>query len=177
MTDASSRARKTKCDGQRPRCGHCTNRRASCSWPGPNPSHEPQLLSPQAPTTPEHPFPDIVTTTGSQTPSPATVSDEHNERGFQICLGLFFERHFVTDFCSFAYRPEFEQDCKQNGALSSAIVALCGRYLDLHDCQTYFGLASARDVTRRYTQKARLLAKAKSDQPSGKHSPLFGPPS
>lgn len=167
LTLICSRARKTKCDGQRPQCGHCTNRRAQCTWPGPNPSQEPQLLSPRAPSTPDQPFPDIVSSIGSYTQSPAAISDDQVQRGLQLCLELFFERHFVPDFCSFAYRPEFEQECRQHGALSAAVVALCGRYLDMSDCQSCFGLPSPRHVSRHYTQKARLLAKAKSDQPSG----------
>lgn len=97
------------------------------------------------------------------------MTEDQTQRGLDLCLGLFFERHFATDFCSFAYRPEFEVECKRNEVLGSTVIALCGRYLDDNDALGLFGLPTARHVCRHYTLKARSLCKEKSDQPSGTH--------
>ncbi|KAJ5605761.1 zinc finger transcription factor 1 [Penicillium lagena] len=91
------------------------------------------------------------------------------QHGLQICLDHFFERHFASDFCSFDYRLDFEHKCRQDTLLASSVIALCGRYLAQQDAQALFGLTSARQVSRNYLQKARYLAKVKSDEPSVSH--------
>lgn len=112
----------------------------------------------------------------SPTPSSSLLTSELDPRGLQHCLGIFFERHFASDFCSFDHRPDFEQKCRQDQLLACAVVALCGRYVDAPDAQTLFGLASSSlEITRLYLHKARYLAKMASDEPSGACPPLLAP--
>lgn len=110
-----------------------------------------------------------VERSGSTLSSQAQIqtSEVADHKGLQFCLDLFFERHFTSDFCSFDHRPDFEQKCRRDPFLSSAIISLCGRYLEPQDAQSMFGLASAREISRRYLPKARNLAKASLDEPSG----------
>lgn len=75
------------------------------------------------------------------------------DKSLQYCLDLFFERHFACDFCSFDYRPDFEQKCRNDQFLSCAIVALCGRYLNPQDAQEYFGVASAHEISSTIYQR------------------------
>lgn len=167
----SSRRRKTKCDGVRPRCRHCLNRNLPCVWSVPD--HE-------APSTPSsghsHTGP-LVLNSGeaspSLLPSPSPVARESQAgklpgKGLQLCLDLFFKHHFANDFCSFDYRPDFEGKCRRDTTLACSVVALCGRYLSAEDAQSGFGLSSAHEVFRRYLGEARTLVKAVSDEPSGK---------
>lgn len=168
-----SRIRKTKCDGAHPRCGFCVRRDLQCSWdttaPVPDqqsPASETRQLSSR----PQSGYPQSISPSAAvQTlSSPASISTEAQRwRGLGVCLKLFFERHFLADFCSFAYKPEFENECWQHPALFAAVIALCGRYLDPDDARSHFGLQTPQQVSEAYTRKARELCKANSDRPSG----------
>lgn len=96
-------------------------------------------------------------------------------RGLALCLEIFFVRHFASDFCSFDHRPDFERKCTRDPLLASAIIALCGRYLEDHDAQALFGLSSGPQVTRSRLPDARSHAKASLDQPSGTVPSRFRP--
>ncbi|MBE3047698.1 hypothetical protein IMZ48_35350 [Candidatus Bathyarchaeota archaeon] len=87
--------------------------------------------------------------------------------GLRLCLELFFDRHFASDFCSFDHRPDFELKCSLDPLLSSAVIALCGRYLEPRDAQAFFGLSSGLATSRSCLHDARSLAKASLDQPTG----------
>ncbi|KAI5460812.1 zinc finger transcription factor 1 [Mariannaea sp. PMI_226] len=155
----SCRRRKTKCDGIHPRCKHCTSKKLQCIWSMPSldtPATSALALTPESG--------DAATLVTE--PSSA---GEPPEGGLQICIDLFFERHFASDFCSFDSRPDFEQKCRQDPTLGSSIIALCGRYLTADDAQALFGLSSGRAVFRHYMYKARTLVKAVSDEPSVAH--------
>ena len=147
-----SRRRKTKCDGVRPRCKRCTDRRVSCIWSHPE---TPQGSGPVVPSTLSPGFSITADSSGA------------GRKGLKVCLGLFFERHFGCDFCSFDHRPDFEQKCEREPLLSSSVIALCGRYLECPDAQAFFGLSSGLEVSRSFLPEARSLAKASLDQPSG----------
>lgn len=87
------------------------------------------------------------------------------------CLELFFERHFACDFCSFDYKKDLEEHYQDKPFLTISIVALCARYLSLEESRRYFGLESGEDISCHYALIARKMAKARSDEPSGKTSP------
>lgn len=159
LTLSCSRRRKTKCDGIRPRCKRCADRSVPCAWSHPEPPHTPGPISAAAPS------PDVsitVASPGSRLGAPAPSPE-----GLKLCLSLFFDRHFATDFCSFDHRPDFEQNCSRDALLSSAVIALCGRYLKARDAQAFFGLSSGLDASRSCLHEARSLAKASLDQPTG----------
>jgi hypothetical protein len=88
--------------------------------------------------------------------------------GLKACLGLFFHRHFASDFCSFDHRPDFEQKSMQLPLLSATVVALCGRYLEPQDALSLFQLPTGAVVSKHYLHQARFLAKMSSDQPTGR---------
>lgn len=92
---------------------------------------------------------------------------ESRRKGLKLCIERFFERHFASDFCSFDHRPDFEQKCHRDPLLAASVIALCGRYLETHDAQAYFGLSSGPEISRNRLHEARSLAKASLDQPSG----------
>ncbi|KAJ9156256.1 Zinc finger transcription factor 1 [Pleurostoma richardsiae] len=154
------RRRKTKCDGIRPRCGHCRSKNLSCFWSAPGAPYDAGVLTSELLGT-------VQQTAAS--PSPSASTPELEPQGLQLCLDLFFERHFASDFCSFDHRPDFEQKCRQDPLLSSSVVSLCGRYVQPQDAQTLFGLSSSHEVSRHYTHRARSLAKMASDEPSVSH--------
>ncbi|CAG9975120.1 unnamed protein product [Clonostachys byssicola] len=88
------------------------------------------------------------------------------EGAVHACLGLFFQRHFATDFCCFDIRVVFEGKCHQNESLAFAIVALCVRYLTLESVQDLFGQPDPKYVERHYLRAARERFKLVSDEPS-----------
>jgi hypothetical protein len=88
--------------------------------------------------------------------------------GLKACLGLFFDRHFASDFCSFDHRPDFEQKSMHLPLLSATVVALCGRYLEPQDALSLFQLPTGAVVSKHYLHQARFLAKMSSDQPTGR---------
>lgn len=97
-----------------------------------------------------------------------TVHDgELRRKGLELCVKLFFDRHFASDFCSFDHRPDFEQKCYRHPLLAASVIALCGRYIEAHDAQTCFGLSSGPEISRNRLHEARSLAKASLDQPTG----------
>ncbi|KAH8690934.1 zinc finger transcription factor 1 [Talaromyces proteolyticus] len=147
------RRRKTKCDGIRPRCGRCTTKHTQCIWSTPDSSFDPRSPTSEL----------------SNSVEQVDEADGKYMKGLQLCLKHFFERHFVSDFCSFDYPPDFEQKCKNDPLLSSSIISLCSRYMQPQDAQILFGLPSHREVSRHYLHRARSLAKETLDEPSVSH--------
>lgn len=120
-----SRRRKTKCNGVRPKCGHCSSRKIPCEWPRVSSA----VLN-------NSPSPLETTTVAERSSEPVlhaedTVSDSGlpSRRGLQRCLVQFFKRHFSNDFCSFSYKPHFEDKAMAHPFLATAVVSLCSRYL------------------------------------------------
>lgn len=159
----NSRRRKTKCDGVKPRCRHCSSRHRQCVWPddADDPGHMPTPLSPVAST---------VTTTTTTSPlavpsaSPTPLPDWPSVRR---CLDLFVQYHWAADFCCFIYRPDFEVHYSETPFLTAAIICLCSRYLTRDEARDLFGCDDAHQVWARYAQTARSLAKETSDEPNG----------
>ena len=162
------RRRKTKCDGIRPRCKRCRSKNVPCVWSIPDVVYDPGPPLPLEVVSPIQNF--------GASPSSTISAPELEPKGLQICLDLFFERHFANDFCSFDLRPDFEQKCMQDPFIASSVVSLCGRYIYAEDAQTTFGLSSGQDISRCFIQKARSLAKATSDEPSGRFGQLYSLP-
>ena len=148
VAHTSSRRRKSKCDGIRPRCKRCANRNVTCVWSMPDSSQDSR--------------------TASLEPASEEPPCETSSESLEACLKLFFDRHFACDFCSFDHRPSFKDKCMQNTFLSSAVIALCGRYLDSDQAQALFRLRTGSAVSMHYLTIARSFAKAASDQPTGR---------
>lgn len=160
----NSRRRKTKCNGVRPKCGHCTSRKIPCEWPR---AAFAVLSNPPSTT-------EAATVSQRHSAEPVlhpeiTVSDSGlpSRPALQRCLSQFFKRHFSNEFCSFSYRPQFEDKAMAHPFLATAIVSLCARYLSVHDAQREFGRASKREVYKDASTLAKRFARSSSDQPSG----------
>lgn len=82
-------------------------------------------------------------------------------------MKIFFERHFLGNFCSFVYRPDLEDPSAPLPFLTVAIVCLCSRYLTPAEATEDFGLPSGAEVCCRFTLIARGMARSSSDEPSG----------
>ncbi|KAH8668794.1 fungal-specific transcription factor domain-containing protein [Xylariales sp. PMI_506] len=149
------RRRKTKCDGVRPRCRHCSSRHRQCVWPD-DTDIKPVLITPVSP----------IATVAPSPPTSAPVLLPPDSRVVKRCLDLFVQYHWATDFCCFIYRPDLEVHHAENPFLITSIIALCSRYLTKDEAQTLFGLEDAHQVWSRYTPMARSLAKEASDDPS-----------
>ncbi|KAH8893168.1 hypothetical protein GQ53DRAFT_860181, partial [Thozetella sp. PMI_491] len=142
-----SRRRKTKCDGVKPRCRHCSTKQVPCDW---GDEEQPRARSAYTPTPTVSPLP------ASESPAPAAT----------FCFQYFYERHLATDFCSFLYRPDFEASYTESPFLVASILALCIRYVDEEEVQTHLGWSSPREASRQYASAARAMARQASDQPS-----------
>lgn len=174
---AYSRRRKTKCDGVRPYCQGCKVRNIQCEWPGPDlsdgtssPKDGRSGIGPSPDQPPSEHSTEVLdtfptTSTPSSTiPAPKQVPVE----ALRVCLNLFFEKHFVTDLCSFDDRLDFEAKCIGNDFLTCSVVVLCGRYLSPTETQAVFGIPTASEVMQTFFPLARFYAKLSSDEPSGK---------
>ncbi|KAM6534733.1 hypothetical protein FALCPG4_004359 [Fusarium falciforme] len=168
------RRRKSKCDGIRPRCKRCASRGIACVWSTPDASQEPRA-APQTPCSVVQEPQDVVPEPRVTVQTPRTVARvpvvdaeplDITSDGLKACLGLFFDRHFASDFCSFDHRPDFEQKCMQDPLLSATVVALCSRYLESQDALSLFQLPTGAAVSKHYLQQARFLAKMSSDRPT-----------
>lgn len=93
--------------------------------------------------------------------------------GLKLCLELFFDRHFASDFCSFDHRADFEEKCANDPLLYYAIIALCGRYLSDQDAHGLYGFPSGAEVSLHYLHKVRPVAKASVDEPSSELLPDY----
>ncbi|KAH7014554.1 fungal-specific transcription factor domain-containing protein [Microdochium trichocladiopsis] len=161
------RRRKTKCDGSRPRCRYCKAKGVLCSWPYPTPSIDgPDEFVATSPSAPAPGAVYAAATPASSNIVVATSPELPARRALDRCFSLFYERHLCSDFCSFLYRPGFEENYSQHQFLVLAIVALCARYLTPQEAQRDFGLASGEDILARYVPMARAMARQSSDQPS-----------
>jgi hypothetical protein len=158
-----SRRRKTKCDGVRPRCRHCTSRGIYCAWP--SPVIEPLLQ-------PEEDGPDKVFNTLPLTPDGVSSSSVRlpDRKVMKACLDIFFERHLSNTFCCFLYRPDLESHPAESPFLSTAVIGLCARYLSCEQAREFFGLDTGADASRLYSPVARSLARETLDEPSGRSS-------
>lgn len=164
----SSRRRKTKCDGARPRCRHCTKRDIPCTWPW---ATEEEILSP----------PVVAESTAIGSPlvdeSVPDTNIQHSRQGAQIVLptleslrrifDLFFERHFVVDFCSFEYLPTWESHYSEKPFLVASIIVLCAQYLTPEESWRAFGLKTGHDVRSHYLPVAESMARDTLTTPTG----------
>lgn len=155
-----SRRRKTKCDGVWPRCRYCSSAGVSCVWPSPPqqesiPSRGAQIETPIS-------LPSSVAVN-----SPVELETAVSQTALKRCFDLFFSRHFASEFCSFDYRPDFEERYQDKPFLVHAIICLCARYLSPEEAVDGFQLSTGEEVWRRHTLIARAMAKDVSDEPSG----------
>ncbi|KAM5362081.1 hypothetical protein ACJZ2D_012748 [Fusarium nematophilum] len=101
--------------------------------------------------------------------SPDAGDSIMNHKSLRRCFDLFFTRHFASDFCSFDYRPDFEENYHRKPFLVHSIICLCARYLTAEEAADGFQLPTGGDIWRRHSQIARSKAKAASDEPSVAH--------
>lgn len=159
-----SRRRKTKCNGVRPKCGHCSSRKIPCEWPRASvallnnspPSLQAATVAQSPPSEPVLHLEGIVSDSGLP-----------SRPALQRCLTHFFKRHFSNDFCSFSYKPLFEDKAMAHPFLATAVVSLCARYLSVHEAQHELGRVSTRELYKYASTLARRFARECSDQPSG----------
>ncbi|OKL55481.1 hypothetical protein UA08_09225 [Talaromyces atroroseus] len=165
------RRRKTKCDGARPKCRHCSSRNIPCEWPGGGAAiiTQPTVLSP-TPTAPDlTPGQSVLPETSSYSSSlgPEALSSILPSReALQRCFAIFYEKHLATDFCSFLYKPQFEAQVASNKFLVTAIICLCSRYLTYEEARVHYGRASAQEVQTSFTNISKRLSREAMDQPS-----------
>lgn len=127
-------------------------------WPAPAPVAVAESSSPDSTYSPCSHRPSV------QSPAEASLPDR---RGLNRCMNIFFERHFLGNFCSFVYRPDLEDPSAPLPFLTVAIVCLCSRYLTPAEATEDFGLPSGAEVCCRFTPIARGMARSSSDEPSG----------
>ncbi|CAG9996332.1 unnamed protein product [Clonostachys byssicola] len=72
---------------------------------------------------------------------------------------LFFERHFVVDFCSFEYLPTWESHYSEKPFLVASIIVLCAQYLTPEESWRAFGLKTGHDVRSHYLPVAESMAR------------------
>ncbi|KAM5349720.1 hypothetical protein ACJ41O_006225 [Fusarium nematophilum] len=157
------RRRKTKCDGVRPRCRFCASAGVPCAWPS-----SPQTEVMPSPENDQVDTPISLPSAGTAD-SPDAGDSIMNHKSLRRCFDLFFTRHFASDFCSFDYRPDFEENYHRKPFLVHSIICLCARYLTAEEAADGFQLPTGGDIWRRHSQIARSKAKAASDEPSVAH--------
>lgn len=163
-----SRRRKTKCDGRRPSCQHCSSRHIHCAWPEID-------ISPV-------PVPQIARSSIAHGESPQTHSSCSPTRpddelrasaalpplsSLQRCFDIFFEYHHLEDFCSFLYRPDFEKGYQSSSFLVYSIVSLSSCYLNDDEAKRDFNLSTAKEVHTAFTIRAKDKAREMFDEPTG----------
>lgn len=108
-------------------------------------------------TTPSTSTPDLRTAEASTLPEDAAL---------QCCFNYFFKYHFASEFCSFFYKPEFQERHREHPFLVGSIIALTSRYLTSVQAETYFNM-TPDEVGIFYGRKMRQMARDTSDNPTG----------